>query len=132
MRYSKPFLSLAAGLFTPLPLLVVLNAIHGGWPIALTAACLAALGVALWPPISPACYGSALIVGAPVWFAVLAGSGRSSSLFGPALTRIAVAGVIVGLTAGLCATFIRYWPVPSWTPLAPIAAAAILIAFAGL
>jgi hypothetical protein len=137
VRYRTPLISLAAGLFTPLPLLVLFDASSAGappagWQATLVTAFLAALGVALWRPVSPVYFGSALIAAAPVWCAVLAGNARSSNLFGLALMFVAVAGVIVGVSVGFAATLIRHWPVPSWAPVPPLAAAALLIPLARL
>jgi hypothetical protein len=140
MRLRKALVGMAAGFSTPLALLALLNGIQAAsaragappieWKVALLASAIFALGVALWPPIEPLYFGVAFIPAVPLWYAVLAGSARSSNLFGLALILFAIGGVIAGVIAGLGATLARHWRLPAWAPIGPLVIALALIVFA--
>jgi len=128
---------MAAGFATPLLVLALLNALQAAsassgappleWKIALAASSLFALGIALWPPIEPMYFGVAFIPAVPLWYAALAGSARSSNLFGLALILFTVGGVVAGVVAGLGATLARHWRLPAWAPLGPLLVGIALI-----
>jgi len=127
--------SLAVGLVTPLPLLAILRAIQApplDWRVAVAGASLVALSLALLPEIEPLLFGVALIPATPAWYAILAGSTRSSNLFGLVLTFMAMGGVTVACASVFTATMLRHWPMPRWLPAAPLAAAVALVAIARL
>jgi len=131
---------MAAGFLTPLAVLALLNAIQAGsarvgsppleWKVVLLASALFALGIALWPPIEPLYFGIAFIPAVPLWYAALAGSARSSNLFGLALILFTIGGVIAAVVAGLGATLARHWRLPVWAPIGPLVIGAALIVFA--
>jgi hypothetical protein len=140
MRLRKAILSAAAGCFTPLAVLALLNALQAAsagagsppleWKVALIASTLFALGIALCPPIEPLYFGVAFIPAVPLWYAALAGSARSSNLFGLALIVFTIGGVIAAVVAGLGATLARHWRLPGWAPAGPLLIGAALLVFA--
>jgi len=131
---------MAAGFVTPLAVLALLNAIQAAsagagsppieWKVALIASTLFALGIALCPPIEPLYFGVAFIPAVPLWYAALAGSARSSNLFGLALILFTIGGVIAAVVAGLGATLARHWRLPVWAPIGPLFVGAGLLVFA--
>jgi hypothetical protein len=136
MAPRRYLLSIAAGLLTPFPLLVLLELLRHaagsaspplGWHTALAAAFLFAFGVALWQPIHPWLYGVALVPSIPLAFLVVSAASPSGNLFPLVLFFLLLSGTIVGLTAALCGWFARRWRLPAWTPSAPIFAAFILV-----
>jgi hypothetical protein len=131
---------MAAGCFTPLAILALLNALQAAsagagsppieWKVALAASALFALSVALWPRIEPLYFGVAFIPAVPLWYAALAGSARSSNLFGLALILFTIGGVSAAVIAGLGATLARHWRLPVWAPAGPLVVGIALIVFA--
>lgn len=139
---SRVFVSLIAGLLTPLAIFGLLNALTSsliaaaapplGSTILFPAVSLSAFAVALLPPIHPLIFGLAFIPAVPIWLAVLAGPARSGNLFGLALIFSTTAGVAVALVACLAATLARRRRLPAWTPAAPLLAGFALLALASL
>jgi hypothetical protein len=136
MASRRYLLSIAAGLLTPFPLLVLLGLLRYaagsaspplGWHTELAAAFLFAFGVALWQPIHPWLYGVALVPSIPLAFVVLSAASPKGNLFGLVLFFFLLSGAVVGLTAALCGWFARRWRLPAWSPSAPIFAAFLLL-----
>lgn len=139
MFRSNAGLSLAIGVFAPLPLLVVFNAVSAGasvigpvsWRSGLTAVFLMALGLVLWPPIQPALFAMGFAGACPLWFTLLAGTARSSNLFGLGVIIVAVAGLMVAIAAAGIGTALRRWRMPPWIPVVPLIAAVVLLIATG-
>jgi hypothetical protein len=136
MASRRYLLSIAAGLLTPYPLLLLLQLLRHaagsavlplGWNAQLAAGFLFAFGVALWQPILPWLYGIVLVPSIPLAFLVLSGGSPSGNLFPLVMFFLLFSGTIVGLPAALCGWFARRWRLPAWTPAAPIFAACLLI-----
>jgi hypothetical protein len=136
MASRRVVLSIAAGLLTPFPLLVLLELLSRAagaaspaldWHFTLASAFLFALGAALWQPIHPWLYGAALVPGFPVAFLLFSATGPFGNLFPLVLFWIFLCSALVGMSAALCGWFVRRWNLPAWTPVAPIFAACFLM-----
>jgi hypothetical protein len=135
MPRRRNLLSIAAGLLTPFPLLVLIELLRRApgssspaprWRTELAAAFLFALGVALWRPIHPWLYGSVLVASFPLAAVLLSANSPFGNLF-PLLFLLLLSGAVVGVLAALCGWFARRWSLPAGTPAAPIAAAFLLV-----
>jgi hypothetical protein len=137
MSRRGTYLSIAAGVLTPLPLLLLFTGLQSaaaasgapviGWKISLVAAFLFALAIALCRPLRPAPYAGALAPAFAPWYFLLAGATRSSNLFGLALILVGFGGVAVAVSVALLAAFARRRQLPAWIPAVPAAAAALLL-----
>jgi hypothetical protein len=137
VRGRQYFLSIAAGLLTPFPLLTLLTFLQSAgessgtpppeWTLTLFAGFLFALALALWPRIHPLWYGAALPPGFFVWCFIMAGAGRSGNLFGLAVIIFFLAGALIGGAAALCGWLARRWPLPRWAPAVPLLAACLIV-----
>ena len=106
MAPRRFLLSIAAGLLTPFPLLVLLELLRHAagtaspsldWHFALASAFLFALGVALWRPIHPWLYGAVLVPGFPVAFLLFSAAAPFGNLFPLVLFWVFLSSAVVGM-----------------------------------
>jgi hypothetical protein len=133
---KRYLLTVAAGLFTPFPLLVLLELIrHVAGPASpplansteLVAGLLFAIGVALWRPIHPWLYGALLVPGCPLAFLLWSVTSTRGNLFPLVLFFVPLSGMLIGLPAAICGWFARRWSFPAWTPAVFMVAALLVV-----